>query len=639
MKATLIFLSFLLLLSAGVCAQGTLLAAAAPGEITLENCARINDADVQFGPALYGEELVFVGRNKRGAVDPRTRKGYFNLFRSELDPDGIPGRPRRFSASLSSNYNEGPVSFSHDNRVIYFTRTQLRNGTTVEDMNGTAHLGIFSAYRAEYDWAGIRPMPFNGTEFGNQHPSVSANGRRVFFASDRAGGYGGFDLYFSDHRDGRWGPAINLGPEINTEANEGFPFIHPSGRLFFSSDGHGGHGGYDVYMIDLSGRHWGKLYNLPEPINGVGDDVGLVLTPGGEQGYLVSNRAGGMGSDDIYLLRLASGLASLEGASTDGETVTVFDGRASQRIAGAEVWLTEVDEQGKLPAVYYSFRQTEDGRLTEHPKPLGELGFRPLRSDGEGSLRVELTRGKTYEIRVAHPGYEPATLRFVYTDNGPTRPLVLTLYPEGCRRVSGRVVATDGNGVGGRPVSFWAPGQPAIQGVTDLGGYFEVCLPEGADFTVSVPGAVPQQLNRQLISGQAHPRLDFIVPGGGDKAGTKSAESLIYPLEGLEFYGRTSQLREGEHSSLRRLVELLRLRPGGEVLLIGHAFGPEGTEQLLRLSEERVETVRRALEAIGVGAGRIRTLGYGNRFPLRACTECVKEDWAFNSRLEAKLIP
>jgi Tol biopolymer transport system component len=212
---------------------------AGSSDIEIENCARINDREVQFGPALYGEELVFVTRPRRGNVDPSTGKTFFELFRAPLNPDGAPGYPKPFSVELNSNYNEGPVSFSNDDRVIYFTRTLLSGGTTIEDPSGTANLGVYSAFRAEYDWAAIRPLPFNGENYSNQHPSVTANGRRIFFASDRNGGYGGYDLFFSDFRDGQWGPAINLGPEINTEGNEAFPFIHPSGRLFFASNGHG----------------------------------------------------------------------------------------------------------------------------------------------------------------------------------------------------------------------------------------------------------------------------------------------------------------------------------------------------------------------------------------------------------------
>ena len=449
----------LLILLWSLCAQaqGTLMTSVVNGDIEIENCARINDRETQFGPAIYGDELVFLTRPKRGNIDPLTRQTYYKLFRSSISRDGLPGNPHPFSVELNSNYNEGPVSFTQEDRVIFLTRTLQRDGTTVEDMNGKVNLGIYSAYRAEYDWAGIRPLPFNGKNFSNQHPSVTRNGRRVFFASNREGGYGGYDIYFSDYWEGRWSKAINLGPEINTEGNEAFPYIHPSGRLFFASDGHGGQGGYDLFMMNLNGRRWGDLINLPAPVNSPGDDIGITLTNDGNRAYLVSNRAAGKGLDDIYLLRLKRGLTSLRGPEIDGETFTLYDGATSRRVSNAQVWFTEVGTAGRLPASFYSFQieQKNEGKLiVPTTLPMGKLPPSVLRTDREGSLRLELTAGKTYELWVHKNGYAPEYLRFVYTRDGPSRPLVITLRPNNCRLVSGRITDRNGGGIEAVPVQF-----------------------------------------------------------------------------------------------------------------------------------------------------------------------------------------
>ena len=637
---------FLLLLGFGgpgapptpLAGQGTLLTAAA-GQITLENCARINTPGVQFGPAIYGENLVFVARPRRGPVNPRTQETFFTFFRAPLAPDGTPGRPKRFSTELSSNYNEGPASFANDDRVIYFTRTQLNSGTTVEDARGRAHLGIFSAYRAQYDWADVRALPFNGRTFSNQHPSASPDGRRIFFASNRPGGYGGYDLYFSDFRGGQWGAAINLGPEINTEGDEAFPHFHPSGRLFFSSNGHGGRGGHDLFMIDLSERRWGKLYNLPEPLNGPADDVGLVLTPDAGRGFLVSNREGGMGKDDIYLLRLAEGLASLAGPSTEGETVTIIDGATSQRLAGAEVWIAEVGPEGRLPAAYYSFAVGEDGRVEPRTKPLGELPLRPFRTDERGILRTELTEGRTYELRAYYPGFAPATLRFAYRPEGPSRPLVLTLDPRPCRLVSGRVTDPAGAGVGGAAVRLSS--DPAVATRTDLGGYYELCLAGGQrpEFTVTAPdgSTAHQSLPREQLITLAHPRVNFVLPAGGARGGQRASSPQL-PLPGVVYYGRTSMLSTGHDRDLRLLVELLRQRPDYGVNLLVHTDGPEPTAELRRLSEARAATVARALADLGVSPDRVRTVAYANEYRIRNCGPCTDQDYRSNSRVEARLV-
>ena len=618
------------------------------GDIEIENCARINDRETQFGPAIYGEELVFLTRPKRGNIDPLTRQTYYKLFRSPISRDGLPGNPRPFSVELNSNYNEGPVSFTQEDRVIFLTRTLQRDGTTVEDMNGKVNLGIYSAYRAEYDWAGVRPLPFNGKNFSNQHPSVTKDGRRVFFASNREGGYGGYDIYFSDYWEGRWSKAINLGPEINTEGNEAFPYIHPSGRLFFASDGHGGQGGYDLFMINLSGRRWGDLINLPSPVNSPGDDIGITLTNDGNRAYLVSNRAAGKGQDDIYLLRLKRGLTSLRGPEIDGETFTLYDGATSRRVSNARVWFTEVGPAGRLPASFYSFQleQKKEGKqIVPVTLPMGKLLPSDLRTDREGSLRLELTAGKTYELWVHKNGYAPASLRFVYTRDGPSRPLAITLRPNNCRLVSGRITDSNGGGIEAVPIQFRPEGcnSGTVSTITDMAGYYEICLSPDCGFLIAAgrpgyeTGAV--RLSADQLSGIEHPVFDISLKPEGNisRRGMNSLDAIL-PLPGLNFFDATAILQEELSGDINVLERLLVDRPDIKLMLMAHTDGPKTPELLVRLGEQRAEAVRQALLRRGIRGTRIRTVSYGNAYRLRPCTNCGPADFAVNNRLEARVI-
>lgn len=641
-------LFLLLLLSTHTAAQGTLIGQQRLSDIELENCARINNKGIQFGPAIYKDQLVYVTRPKRGQVDPRTKLTYFKLFRAALSPNGDPGYPKPFSVELNSSYNEGPVSFTQDDRVIFFTRTQLRGGTPVEDLSGTAQLGIYSAYRAEYDWAGVRALPFNGPTFSNQHPSVTPDGKRVFFASNRPGGYGGYDLYFSDFREGRWSPAVNLGPEINTEGNEAFPYIHPNGRLFFASTGHGGLGGYDLFLIDLSRRRWGKLLSLPAPINSSGDDVGIVLTKEADRGYMVSNRVGGKGMDDIYLLRFARGFASLESTRTDGEVLTLYDKTTSQRVTNAQVWLSKTDNAGRLPADLYSFRlkdQTGRREIVPVSLPYGALPPTPLRTDQEGSLRLELKTGSTYELRVFRPGYEPATLRFAYTEEGPSRPLAITLQPNGCRMVSGRAITVTGEGAGNVPLQFRPQTCPqgSVAGMTDLAGYYEACLPAGCSYLASAGRlgyeTATMELPAPALTSTDHPALPFVLryEGGFSRRGAE-ADGAYLSLPGITFYGQTASLNEENSGDLDLLVRLLRLRPDLRLLLIAHTDGPGNDASLITLGEQRSYNLREALLRRGITPERLKTIAYGRQYQLQECTDCAAGDYARNNRMEARVV-
>ncbi|MEM9929038.1 MAG: OmpA family protein [Bacteroidota bacterium] len=628
--------------------QGTLMTSVVNGEIELENCARINNRQNQFGPAIYGEDLVFLTRPKRGNIDPITKQTFYKLFRAPLSREGLPGNPKPFSVELNSNYNEGPVSFTQEDRVIFFTRTQQRDGATVEDKNGKANLGIYSAYRAAYDWAGIRALPFNGRNFSNQHPSVTPDGRRVFFASNREGGYGGYDLYFSDYWEGRWSEAINLGPDINTEGNEAFPHIHPSGRLFFASDGHGGLGGYDLFMINISGRRWGDLINLPAPVNSSGDDVGISVTRNGNRAYLVSNREAGKGMDDIYLVRLKNGLASLRGPEIEGETLTCYDGANSRRVMGAHVWFSEVDPAGRLPASFYSFSligQEANYQIQPTVKPLGLLAPSPLRTDREGSLRLELVTGRTYEVRVHKPGYAPESLRFIYTKDGPSRPLAITLQPNGCQLVSGHISDRNGGGVEAVPIQFRPIDctQGIVSTQTDVAGNYEICLPVGCSFLVAAgrPGYETSavELPADQLRGVAYPVFNLTLqPEGNISRQALNTENALIALPGVNFFDSTPILQEDRSGDIALLETLLRSRQDLKLLLIAHSDGPKSPQELVRLGEQRVEAVRQALIRRGIQAGRLRTVAYGNAYRLRQCTNCGPADYAINNRLEAKVV-
>lgn len=636
-----------ILLAPWLVAQGTLMTTVVNGEIEIENCARINDAETQFGPAIYGDDLVFLTRPKRGDINPLTRKTYFKLFRAPISRDGMPGNPKSFSVELNSNYNEGPVSFTQEDQVIFLTRTLLNSGATVEDPTGKANLGIYSAYRAEYDWAGIRSLPFNGKNFSNQHPTVTPNGRRVFFASNREGGYGGYDLYFSDFREGRWSAAINLGPEVNTEGNEAFPHIHPSGRLFFASDGHGGMGGYDLFLINLSSRRWGDVINLPAPVNSVSDDVGIALTADGRRAYLVSDRGAGMGEDDIYLLRLKQGLTSLQGPEIGGETFTLYDGATSRRVVGAQVWFTEVGTAGRLPANHYTFRLDDregSKRLLPAAQPVGLLPATALRTDREGGLRLELVTGKTYELRVYKKGYTPEALRFRYTSEGPSRPLAITLQPTGCRTVSGQVKDSKGGGIEAVPVQFRPQNcqNAIVSAITDVTGSYEICVPAACDYLVTAgrPGYETGTATLRADQIQGAGRLVFnlaLQPEGNVSRRGAGSRDAVLELSGVSFFDGSAILQENRSGDIELLRRLLTSRPDVKLLIIAHADGAQTAQELVRLGEQRAESLRQALLRRGIAAGRLRTVSYGNAYRVKQCSTCAPADYAVNTRLEAQL--
>ncbi|MCP3932214.1 MAG: OmpA family protein [Bacteroidetes bacterium] len=267
-----------------------------------------------FSPAFYQGGLIFASDRDEGSVIKRehtwTGNPFLELFFIEVENveseenlcSYIYGQPEKFSKKLNTKYHDAVVTFSNDQEEIFFTRNNFKDGKTGKDDEGVIRLKVFSAKNlGDGKWGDLESLPFNSDEYSVSHPTLSGDGNRLFFASDMPGGFGGMDLYLSDKESGRWGPPMNLGPIVNTEGNEIFPYFDNSGRLYFSSDGQVGLGGLDIYSAEDRGNgEWSEPENMGFPVNTIADDFGIVFNEDGTCGFFSSDRIGGAGRDDIY---------------------------------------------------------------------------------------------------------------------------------------------------------------------------------------------------------------------------------------------------------------------------------------------------------------------------------------------------
>ena len=421
--------------------QGTLLGDRGGTGILVENCRSLSTPLGDFAPALQGDKLVFFTRPDRNRATGRAAAPA--IYSAPLAANGSPGPPQPFVAPGGPARPNGSICFARQGRVLFFTATptDYPTGTT-----GTrAGDGLFSVGRDGPGWGEAKPLPFNDPAFDNRQPSVTRDGRRIFFASDRPGGYGGYDLYFADYDSGSWGKAINLGPQINTAGNDAYPFIHASGQLFFSSDGRAGAGGYDVYRIDVGGRKWGSVTPLPLPINSSADDVGFQLSESAAYGYLASNRPGGLGEEDLYRVTLREGLTGLRTSRSVARGLTVYDAGTSKRLAGTYVWASPITPAGRVMAGHGYFARGDDGNILQRPLLAEQLDSRTATPTGlDGRFPYTFTPGTSYRISVRKDGYAPRT--FIYRE-GKTHPSSLGVGLE----------AERGSGTGGNPVARTAP--------------------------------------------------------------------------------------------------------------------------------------------------------------------------------------
>jgi outer membrane protein OmpA-like peptidoglycan-associated protein len=198
--------------------------------------------------------------------------------------------------------HESTSVLSPDGNSLYFTRNNFSDGKYVRDEEGLVRLKIFRATKEEGQWAILEELPFNSDAYSVAHPALSPDGKTLYFASDMPGTLGQSDLFkVAINKDGSFGTPVNLGDAINTAARETFPFITTEEILYFSSDGHPGLGGLDVYATKIKRDNYsGPVLNVGEPVNSKVDDFTFIFVEDTRKGYFASNREGGLGQDDIY---------------------------------------------------------------------------------------------------------------------------------------------------------------------------------------------------------------------------------------------------------------------------------------------------------------------------------------------------
>lgn len=255
----------------------------------------------------FHDAVVFTStRSKTAWINKQqgwTQGSYMQIYATEKDENGMDSPPTMFMGDLDSKFNDGPICFSRDFNLVYFTRNNSKKDEISKD--GTYKLKILEATMDENGFSMVNVLPFNNNDYNFAHPTISNDGFVMYFSSDMEGGKGGMDIYMSKKdSSGAWGAPVNLGDKINTAGNEVFPFVSATGILYFSSNGLDGLGGLDIYETKLLADMPTRVYNMGEPVNSKLDDFGMFLIEDGKSGFISSNRKSGGLDDDIYELQI-----------------------------------------------------------------------------------------------------------------------------------------------------------------------------------------------------------------------------------------------------------------------------------------------------------------------------------------------
>ncbi len=328
-------------------------------KVDIKNMA-FNSEYADFSPAFFNDGLLFSSTRTKGknpgGLDQWTGENFNDIYYiAKVNIDSA-SKAQLLNGFINSNFHEGPASYDAVNNTIYFTRNSVVKGVQKRSKEGVLKIQIYTASLQDNRWDLIAPFTLNNTEYVLCHPSITADGNRIYFASDMPGGYGGLDIYYSDKNESGWGEPVNMGSYVNSQWNEAFPYIHTTGTLYFASEGLPGLGGFDVYSVRFSGSAWEDVKNLGYPINTSTDDFGFILDSTNKSGYISSNRTGGKGSDDIYSVFIKDTyfeegvLLSIEADSVQQEDTLIENDFGD---------VTEEDEMSETPATVAGMPLTE----------------------------------------------------------------------------------------------------------------------------------------------------------------------------------------------------------------------------------------------------------------------------------------
>lgn len=598
------------------------------GFYDVRNETAINSKYSDFGVSFFKDTGVFFCSNRFSDSyvkhkDEWTQGNFLQIYqayKSDSAGNGATlGAPQLMgNRKVNSKFHEGTSSYNEKMGEMYIDRSNYNGKRAFPSADKTVKLKIYKLtwQPDQNQWSNdvVEAVPFNDKEYSVEHPSLTKDGKTLYFSSDKPGGYGGVDLYMCTREiGGQWSTPINLGPKINTSGDEAFPFIADDNTLYFASNGHVGLGGLDVFsssMVKTGNKmtNWTDPENLGYPINTNADDFGYIVRADNRTGYFSSNRQGGQGDDDIYSF-------TKKGIVVNG---IVYEAATGLPIKDAQVVMNEGDVvKGKMmsgkdgefsfpaiPGKTYKFDATKQGYLpnsvTADIKEKPDLVKIPLVAEGGINLEVTVLDKKTRDpIPVAKVKLTNLTSNkdeFATTDKDGK--VTFMLEPETNYRIE----------------ASKETGEPDTKYLT-------------VTATISTKGKKAPTTLYQVIE------LEKVKKGVAIKI-----ENIYYDLD--KWFIRPDAAKE-----LDKLVKVLKDNPTLEIELSSHTDCRATAKYNANLSSKRAEAAVQYIASQGVDIKRMIAAGYGESRLVNKCecegtfvVPCTDDEHQENRRTEFKIL-
>ncbi|MDI9309566.1 MAG: OmpA family protein [Limnohabitans sp.] len=413
-----------------------------------DNITKLNDKYVvtmtaintdlsEVGSSFFMEKYIIYSSRKTGAIgageDKNTHTPYSSLYCLNVDKNCNLSKPYFFASSLNLDGNEGGLTFTPDQRIAFYTNSSKENTKNYQLYKATFN----PECNCRYKWKKEGKVSISNDNYSIENPCVSPDGKKLYFASNMPGGSGGYDLYVVDIKEnGELGTPKNLGDSVNTSGDEKFPYAAPKDELYFSSNGLAGYGGQDVFVSRVKKNGYSIPLNLGDSINTSSDEVAFILA-NPTMGFVTSNRANGVGMNDIYKFSLERTTNSIKGKAIEKNSKIVLPNAVVKLVDsnGDVVATSTTKDDGSydfniktIPLENYTVIASKDGYEDTSNPVVGPIG--DLDSDIELSQRPAIVTETKIIVEKIYFDYNKATIKKASTLTLNKIYDVLIQYPE-----------------------------------------------------------------------------------------------------------------------------------------------------------------------------------------------------------------
>ena len=593
---------------------------------------KLNSKSADFAPTLYDNDLIF-GSSRSVAVEKQgqvawTNDAFNQHYIAEKDAEGKITTGNALRSFIGNDINDAPMSYLPSVDMVAITSNNFMDG--IRHISGSGLMMDIYMYNSksnkEWDHNSEQFFPFNAnvdtkTPFSTGHPCLKDNGTTLYFCSNKAGGYGGYDIYVSRKTASGWSLPENLGHPINTRGNEMSPFVDEKGRLYFSSDWHLGYGGMDVFTADRYAYGWGNVENMGNEVNSPSDDMYFVFDAETRMGYLSSNRVGGRGNEDIYQVIQAEVLPTRQTLALNTGDKFVLDDRYFRPGDGTI--------QNTSSKQLFDILQ----RLIDNPSAVIQInGY----TDATGAASNNLTLSKE----------RASSLTRFFTSRGiDSKRIRRAGYGESflVNRCSDDVPCSAEERAENRRIEIFAIGTIDANGMVNI--TYDAAPAPNAEKIVEDAVALAVA-NKKAVS-RSSSKSSSSKSSSSSRSSSKPKRKAHYAIGDVievasVFYEHSkSKIDEGKSPGLKQLLEVLEEHEHVVIEIGAHTDATGTSKYNQELSEKRAREVKKYLEKKGISSARLLAKGYGESKLLNKCKDGVKcsdSEHAENRRTEFKVV-